>query len=116
MTRPIIPIAFGILSVVFGTLLYFFQLQNPIIKWVLYIGLAASLFIFELSLLTVVLDQLSYKPVLAILLVLISLAVFVLIGFAARSLYADTLLYWLFGTVYPAIGGLLYIVDILQKH
>ena len=116
MTKIAITLISGLISAIFGALLFFFQERNPILMWVLYVGLAASMFVFELSLLTNVLDQLSFRPVLAIFMVLGSLTLFVLLGLWSRTLYADTLLYWLLGTVYPAIGGVLYIVDILQKQ
>ena len=102
-------------TLVFGLLLYLLQFQGTITFWTLYTLLSISVLVLELSLLTHVLDELSYEPVIATILIIAALGLFIVLGLLARTLYADTLMYWLYGTLFPAACGFLYIIDILQS-
>jgi hypothetical protein len=117
MVRFLVPALTLLVSAVLILLTYFFQSKTmTILFWIFYVLSLVIIFFFELSVLTGFYDLLSYRPILATVLVILGLAAFVAVGLLLRWLLADALMYWLTSTIFPAAASILYVIDILQKR
>ncbi len=117
MTRTIVvPVVAFIASVLLTIGAYFSQKAGmSTFTLILLVLLAISILVLEVSTLTAFFDILNYSPVIATILVIVTLAIFVVGGIFIRWLLMASWLYWLTSTVFPSVAGLLYVIDLLQR-
>ncbi|MBD3319183.1 hypothetical protein GF342_04715 [Candidatus Woesearchaeota archaeon] len=114
-SRFLIPLGTLILSAALIALFWWLA-PTGALYWVLLVISSIFIFLFELSVLTALFDLLSEQAILATILVLVALGILIGTGIFIRWLTGDTLLYWLTSTIFPALCGLLYVIDLLQKE
>ncbi|MFC1775102.1 hypothetical protein ACFLZN_02185 [Nanoarchaeota archaeon] len=116
-TRRLTLAAIGFAVCIILTIIAYLLHSNEltIFFWITIILLSVAGLFFELNLLTVLFDLLSEQPVIATAILLITVAGLVMTGLFLRWLLETAIVYWLISTIFPAICGIIYVVDMFQK-
>ena len=116
-TKIVFPAVSLILCILFTITAWFgLSRESTIIFWVGYILMIIALFIFQLSLLTPIFDLLSYAPIAATIILVITLIIFVIAGLFLRWLLDASFIYWAASAIFPLASGTLYVVDLFQQE